>query len=607
LQKTFPVRRQSELQDVDVYHHQLLLQFFSDGVVSVYDLLTRKFLYDAPAMDAQEAAMLDIMEPSLPGMEPTPSELDNGMALDRECLSTYLKLVKSLQKVVASADMHDLHRNMFLHLLQKLANGETVSFSGEPLSGLQIMGVLETRALDFERLVLPSMNEGVVPAKPQQNTFIPNALRTAFGLPTQTYRDDVFAYHFFRLISRAKEVVFMYDCRTSGMQSGEQSRYLLQLQYLSDAKLEDVSPDMPIATEDVMPIEVQKSPRVMAKLKEFQPGGRRFISASNLKTYMACPLQFYLAYVEGLSTNDELEDEMDDSRFGNILHATLQQFYNRLRGQWVLDDVLKKALHDDSSLRSMIMDQYGQQDGLRAGYQQLICEMILSNVRSVLTFDRSLTPFQYLAAESQCRLSYRVNDGLSVNMKAVYDRLDRVKDRDGNECLRVVDYKTGNPLNRKASKLQVNGIDLAFEEGNGCSKEAFQVMFYCLMLKKLDARTLESLGLSASDMNTLRVQPHLYFTRELVQDKEKNVTVLHYKRGKEKKSDELETKAKESFEEQDMLDFSVFANDFERGLNHLLEELFDRNVPFKQAEEDHTCKYCKFRSLCGKIISNKDE
>ncbi|MBP5213545.1 MAG: PD-(D/E)XK nuclease family protein [Bacteroidales bacterium] len=525
-------------------------------------------------------------------------------ALDRECLLHYLTLLDTLQKQVADAGVTDLHRNTFLHLLQKLAGGESVSFSGEPLSGLQVMGVLETRAVDFERIVMLSMNEGTIPAKPVQNTFIPNSLREAFGLPTQNYRDDVYAYHFYRLLARAREAVFLYDCRADGMQSGEPSRYLLQLKYLSDAKIEIRTPAAPISSEDPYVVSVRKDEQVMQKLSRFLKGGPKSLSASNLKTYLACPLEFYLAFVEGLDVSDELEDEMDDSRFGTILHATLERFYNRFEGQWVMDDALKKALDDGEELRRMVAELYNENNGDpgRSGYQQLVCELILSNVRSVLSHDRQVTPFRYLKSESRFNITYRVSDALEVNLKAIYDRLDIVRDKQGIESLRVVDYKTGNPKRGNSNKLQVGGIMQAFQDKGSCSKEAFQVMFYSLMLSLLSKEQMSALHLSSDELfGTLKVQPHLYFTREFVQEKDSTRTCLHYRPGE---GDEAYGNLNG---EEDMTDFGRYIQAFGDGLKKLIQEIFDPVTDFRQTADEQNCNYCKFRSICAKTNTKQNE
>ena len=604
-----------------ILSHAYLLHIEPDACTSLHNLITRQGLYQVPVSLFQDAPMLSRIFQPIETVGETVSYLENllkklyfslkqeenpdAFALDRECINTYLKLLKTLQQEVAVAGIQDLRRNTFLHLLQKLAGGQSVSFSGEPLSGLQVMGVLETRALDFERIVMLSMNEGTVPAKPSQNSFIPNSLREAFQLPTQTYRDDVSSYHFYRLMARAKEVTFLYDCRTDGLQSGEPSRYLLQMHYLWGAKIENRAPVVPISTEDPYAITVRKDAAVMQKLSRFHAGGSKSVSASNLKTYLSCPLQFYFSVVEDLSVTDELEDEMDDSRFGTILHAALQHFYDRFEGQWVMDDVLKSALDDDKELRRDIADLYGTDaGGMRMGYQQLICELVLNNARSVLSHDRKLTPFKYLKSESKFSVAYAVNNHLQINLKAVYDRLDVVKNRQGLDCLRVVDYKTGNPKMNATSKLQVNGISSAFVDKGGCSKEAFQVLFYCLMLGKLDSGQLSELHLTPEEIRNRRmlIQPHLYFTREFVQEKDQSPTCLHY-RLSARKSGEVE----EPYEEQDITDFEVFLADFEKGLNKLLEEIFDPEVPFRQTDNENNCTYCKFRSICAKTKIKQNE
>ena len=501
-------------------------------------------------------------------------------SLMRECLISYLQIIDRIDKEVKTTGVA-IDNMTLLRLITKLANGQSVSFSGEPMQGLQVMGVLETRAIDFDRIVILSMNEGIVPAKASQNSYIPHSLRQAFDLPTQIFKDHVFAYHFYRLISRASEVVFIYDSRTEGLQSGEQSRYLLQMQYLNGVQFEDrvAQPEVNKHVDD--PIVIEKTEAVMQQLKAFISGeGDRNLSASNLKTYLECPLQFYLGHVCQLAPSDEMEEEMADSKFGTIVHNVLKEFYENCKGKWVQADILKQAADETKSdlIAKLVKAEY-QKVFLSApdtGYQQLVCTLIETFVRSVLLHDASITPFYYLAGEKTIKMSYAVNDRLSVNLKAVFDRLDVVHEPDGTNSLRIVDYKTGR-----------TDMKCSIEDLNGCSKEAFQVLLYCSMFGHIGEEDRRKMNLlPVTEQNVFQhLQPHLYFVRSFLnQEEEDNSKLLDDFYGTDKSQESIQTKV-------------------ELAMKGLLEEIFDPTKPFIQTDNDNKkCKYCKFLTICNKSV-----
>lgn len=502
--------------------------------------------------------------------------------LIREGIIVYLKILDQLEQELQSANMTGIDVQSKFHLIQKLAMGQSVSFSGEPMQGLQIMGVLETRALDFERIVMLSTNEGVVPSKPSQNTFIPFSLRQAFGLPIQIYKDQVFAYHFYRLLSRAKEVVFLYDSRTNGMQTGEQSRYLLQLEYLYGVKFKDLTSSRRIVGSREEPIVVKKTAEVMAQMSKFQPGGDGALSASSLKTFLQCPLQFYFVKVRGLSSEDEMEEEMDDSKFGTILHNSLKQFYSDYEGQWIDSGTILRTLNDERKIRHIVSSQYKKSFGCDpvSGYQQLVCSLISRHFTGVLNHDCSIAPFYYVSGEKKCSFSYQVKGtDLRVNLKAYLDRLDMRKDETSGEyTLRVVDYKTGKAQN--FSKLNVSKL---FDGGTACSPEAMQVLLYCLMVENLDTEHKEPLLITSATPDYQHVQPNLYFTRAfLSEDSEVQTEVISdYRKNGGKISDTVT----EQFDQ-------------------LLKDLFDPSIPFTQTSKENNCKFCKFIEICNKVKKN---
>lgn len=489
--------------------------------------------------------------------------------VEREFLHSYIKLLSNLEdKLNKFAGTIDVTKETFFTLLHKLAQSETVAFSGEPLSGLQVMGVLETRAVDFDNLIILSMNEGVFPAKPQTNTFIPMNLRHAFGMPTQEHRDAVFAYHFYRLISRAKNVIMIYDSRSEGMQSGEPSRYIKQLSYLYhfDIKYKTVQYD--IGVEGCNPIEIEKNQQVMLKLNNCLSGvGKRNLSASVLKYYTSCQLKFYYEFVEGLREEDEIAESIDDKAFGTILHSAMEKIYEPVKGRLVQPSDIENVIKDEGYIRRIIESCFLQEMHINdiSGYLHIVEEIIITYVIDILKHDRELAPFYYIDSEQKETVEYEVNPSVGnpfkVNIVAVYDRIDRMV----NGTLRIVDYKTGkSTLSDKSSKLLVPDIPEIFKPESSCSDEAFQVMLYSLLYKEAG------------------VSPNLYFVRDFHSDPE------------------LSTELKSLANNEPIKDFDNHKRVFKDAFDRLLSDIFNPKKKFVQTENERNCKYCQFKEICKK-------
>jgi len=576
--------------------HAFLLELQMEDSTRLRKEITRRSTYQVPETVLQTNDLFKIifksntkpipylrsvLEYLLNAFTPKEEDAENRQVLHRECLIVYLQMLNKLENQILASEMTQIDTSSLFHLILKLGQGLNVSYSGEPMRGLQIMGVLETRAIDFSRMIVLSTNEGVVPAKPSQNSFVPHTLRDAFGLPTQIYKDLVFAYHFYRMISRAKEVVFLYDSRTDGMQTGEQSRYLLQMQYLTEAKFEQLQPSSHIVTQSEQQVQVNKTPEVQSQLNEFRQGGTRNLSASNLKTFIDCPLQFYFAHVCHLSTDDEMDDEMDDSKFGTILHNTLKTFYSQFNDKTVMSDVLKRNIEHPHAILDLVKKGYTEQFGCNPdnGYQQLVCSLIANSVRSVLKHDQNeVAPFHYLAGEVSCMMNYVVDSDLVVRLKAIYDRLDIVANHQTKQhTLRIVDYKTSSP------KKQFQDFDMntMFDPDTKCTKEAVQVLLYCLMLEYASDEDKRRLNLYPSTLGNQyqHLSPNLYFTRSFLNGNEESRTSL-------------------------LDDFETYRSTVEANLKSIIRRIFS-DEPFTQTEKIEKCKFCKFIAICNKNI--KDE
>jgi hypothetical protein len=484
--------------------------------------------------------------------------------LEQEFIYHYYTTVNRMRDQILEAGI-DMSVETYFRLLKRMTDTITIPFQGEPLSGLQIMGVLETRVLDFDRLIILSMNEGIFPVKRVANSFIPYNLRRGFGLPTYEHQDSVWAYHFYRLISRASEVTLLYDTRTDGLQTGEVSRFVHQLKYHYEQPVNEQLIVYDIASGQSPALQIEKDDVVMEKLAAFFAGGSKALSASSINTYLDCPLKFYFSSLEGMREDEEVSENVESSLFGSILHRVLEILYKPYCGVLITADLLKLAAKE-STLTKAIQLAFAElffhtKDVLRPlnGQSYLTGEMIRKYVLKVLERDRKLTPFRYIQSEKKMQHLFQLSNGREVQLKGFIDRLDEV-----NEIVRVVDYKTGIK-----KSLEFKSFEGLFDKTDEKRPQAImQVFMYAWMYRETVSEGMP-------------VQPVIYYMRDLFFDDFDPAIYV----GKEK---EL------------VNDFAVHHNEFEENLRICLDELFDPAVPFAQTGNIKNCSYCPFNGICGK-------
>lgn len=470
-------------------------------------------------------------------------------------------------------------------MLERALATATVSFVGEPLRGVQIMGILETRSLDFDNIIMMSMNETVYPRRHSRPSFIPEALRHAFGLPGKDLAESVYGYYFFRLLSRASRVTLLYDARTVGIEKvGEMSRYISQLIYLfPEAKVSHRSAVFPeLAGTRKGVLSIAKTPAVMEKLKRFtQPDSGRNFSASSLNTYINCPMQFYLEAVEGLNFATETDgaDFIDYSTFGTIVHEVAQKLYEEMAARRADRMIHPETLRAVADNRTAIMrlvtaavnrnylhlcgrDEPDRFDPLR-GESMVLAGIVVELMQCMLRREAAAQrPFRFEKAEFPLTGQVTVSDKLPpVNIRQVIDRIDYAGHGD---TLRFVDYKTGG------DKLDFSSVEAAFDgTAQNRPKVLFQLMFYCFCYR----------GITGYDGP---IQPFVYLVRSMFTERLRPVTV-----GKEP-----------------LVDYRDKLQEFETHLARLIEEIFDPEKPFEARVNDpdydgHNCNFCRFKDICN--------
>ena len=487
--------------------------------------------------------------------------------IEQEFIFHYFATVNRMKEVMREAKI-EMRLDTYFRLLKRMTDLITIPFEGEPLSGLQVMGVLETRALDFDRLIILSMNEGIFPLKKVANSFIPYNLRRGFGLPTYEHQDSVWAYHFYRLIRRAKQVTLLYDTRTTGLLTGEVSRFVHQLRYHYQYPLIDELVVYDVASSAVPPISVQKTAEVEKLLSDFLSGGPRALSASAINTYLDCPLKFYFSVLEQIQEEDEITETVERDVFGSILHKVMEDLYAPFKGKLVTADLLKLLRKDQPLLTGTIARAFAElffkSPVVRSleGENFLTGEMIRKYAEKILEQDARFTPFHYIESEKKVRATITLSDKRVVQLKGFIDRVDSL-----DRVLRIVDYKTGS------GKLEFESVEGLFDkEAKDRPKAVMQVFLYAWMYQQLPEYT------------GMLIQPAIYYLRTLFQRSFNPVVEQKKGRGK---ADKVNS-------------FQDFASDFEDKLRQCLDEIFNLDIPFTQTETGKACAYCSFRGLCGK-------
>ncbi len=533
-------------------------------------------------------------------------------------VDAYLAAIDELERALERHDV-EIGESTVMQMVESAVNSQTVRFSGEPLSGLQIMGMLETRALDFENVIVLSMNERIYPRRHHAGSFIPEALRGAYGMSTNRFREAATAYNFFRLLTRAKRVTLLYDSRTAGTRSGEMSRYMSQILMLfAGNNIRHITVGYSVSHREQIPVSISKDDTVWSKLKRFtepdaehpEAPGKVRLSPSAINRYIECPLNFYLSYVENLNPAEEITEYIDSSTYGTIIHSVVEQLYISKRRNprdnqeavvvtaEMLDGFLDAGARDaDNSpivreARRAInrfykkrADTYLYQQGVekekdlndaqRAELDRVLDTplqgdayalgiVMVQNVRRMLQEEKKFLPFEFISGELRQGVRLQINDQLTVNYTQVIDRVDALLGQatpDGR-LLRIVDYKTGS------DPTDFSSIDDLFIESASRRrpKAILQLLLYCNVYS-------QSTGYDDA------IKPLLYSFRSMATDGIKDV----------KMAGEV------------VDDYRSLNDRFYPMLMDTIAEIFDRNIPFTAAASDHACKYCNFKEICHKL------
>ncbi len=513
--------------------------------------------------------LLQILQNLQNGLQLTKTET-NEFQLESDFIYQYYITINRMVDIINESTV-DIEMNLdtLMHLTKQIISGISIPFVGEPLNGLQVMGVLETRGIDFKNLIITSFNEGVFPKKNSTDSFIPYNLRKGYNLPTYEHQDAITSYNFYRLIHHAQRIFFIYDSRTDGMQTGEVSRYLHQLFYHYGLEIKRKTVAYDISFSNIENIQVEKTPEVMQKLGLFLTNNEnsRSLSSSSIKTYIDCPLQFYLTQIEKAEQPDEVTEMVEDNMFGTLFHAVMENMYESFKGKIMQPENLQTLYDNQLFIDKQISKAFAEKFFKRKnnetvaleGNNLLIAKVLNKYVKQVLKTDKNYAPFRYVNSEERCKISFKIDAGY-VNLKGFIDRVD---EKDG--ILRILDYKTG------AGSLEFKGWNEVFEHNNNKrNKYVLQTFLYGIFYKEKAAGKI--------------IKPGIYYIRNIFN--EGFVTELSYKPDKD--TNEV------------VEDFSKFEDEFNERLKTCLDEIFNPEIPFFQTTDIKPCEYCPYSGICNR-------
>lgn len=501
---------------------------------------------------------------------------DTEDAFLQESVFRMYTIINRLEQLAANGDM-DVDINTLRRLIKQLIAAATIPFHGEPVVGIQIMGVLETRNLDFKHLLLLSCNEGNMPKGVNDSSFIPYAIRKAHGLTTIDNKVAIYSYYFHRLLQRAEDITIVYNNTTDNGHTGEMSRFMLQMMVDGQQKIKHynlLADNSPIAHK---PKSVSKTGSIKEKLD-----GMKSLSPSAINRYIKCPLMFFYQYVASIKEPDCEDDVVDNRMFGNIFHKSAQLIYDDIMSHnngRIEKASIQKYLNTKGLLESIVDRAFNEElfkvkNSMRSPYYNglhlINRKVLIEYLRQLLHSDQRTAPFEMLALEdavyTQIAFETEDNNVRKIRIGGIIDRLDRLTDaRTGVSTIRVVDYKTGIQATRKIKEIEEIFSDMNISQKH--SDYYLQAILYSLIVD------------NSTKYNKQKdcVSPALLFVKQA--SKENYDPVLE-------------------IDSQKIANVREYKVEFEQHLKEVLHDIFNTNLPFTPTTDNTRCDKCAYRRIC---------
>lgn len=504
---------------------------------------------------------------------------NKGHDLELEFISRFYVHLTELQQMMGTKPVL-MQIDFLIKLFRKIARSLKIPFSGEPLQGLQIMGILETRNLDFDHVFILNMNEDAWPASPKQGSFIPYNIRKGFSLPVQEHQDAIYAYLFYRLLQRSKTIDVYYNTVSEFNVNGDLSRFMKQLISESGLKIAHQKLANKIVLRPPESISIQKDQYIFNRLGRFTTSySGKFsskLTPSALDTYLTCRLKFYFRYIEEIYEPDELSEELDSMSFGNIVHDALEILYD----QFIKKQKRRNILPADffwlkSGIGGAINQAFIKQFHIKnekkfvpEGRNIIAAEMVTKLVSKIIDMDEKYAPFEILGLEASTREGFfknveipTGNGKVIVQLKGKIDRIDLK-----NDMVRILDYKTGKDVKSfETLESLTNGKETKR------NKAAFQVMFYSYLFHHLHPGKYP------------QIVPGLFNSKDLFSE-----------------DFSWQLTGKINSKSQKIENYIPLHDEFSSSIQALLEEIWNPAVSFDQTSDIEKCKYCAYAGICRK-------
>lgn len=493
-----------------------------------------------------------------------------------ESLFRAYTLINRLKQTLSEQVQLEDNLSFYTRLLQQIIQSTTIPFHGEPIEGIQIMGVLETRNLDFDHLLLLSCNEVNLPASINDSSFIPHSIRKAYELTTIDNKVAIYAYYFHRLLQRCGDIQITYNNSTTDGKTGEISRFMLQL--LAESRLNIKRMSLEASQEPSMPTErktVEKTDEMVGNMLE-----RRYFSPSALGKYLRCPLSFYYYYIEGIKNEEDSdEEEMDGRTFGNVFHRAAELLYKSMENRTVTVDYIRGLLEEKGHVtikrfvdEAFRLELFNIKDEKRptpqlGGLELINREMVIEFILNLLQYDRKHAPFTILGLEKPVYDEIKVKVGKeekTFRIGGTIDRMDRLAKDGTDSVIRIIDYKTG-----KYTPLSMESVENIFDSAFIAKHSDYylQALMYSGIIDNEQKK----------DGKNNRISPSLMYVKQAAHEDYSPTLSI----------------AKEEID-----DAAIYLPEFWEHLRTLIGEILDTDKPFSPTEDKKRCTGCIFHPLC---------
>lgn len=482
-------------------------------------------------------------------------------------LETALAFMKELNALQSALESHPAINLRGLRVLLKQVLAQSgIPFYGEPLSGLQIMGVLETRTLDFDNVIMLSVNEGVLPSGKSSNSFIPDDLKRHLQMPLHTEKDAIYSYHFYRILQRAKNISLIYNTETDTFGKGEKSRFITQLlaewkKKNPQVQVEEKILSLPVtAAGQNFGVVVEKDENVLAKLLE-KAQSERGLSPTSFNTYKECTLKFYLRFIANVREPDEVEEDIEASAMGNIIHKVLEELYKPVLNMELSAEEIELMKKQAPAFAQKYFEEYYQEAAEDNGKKALALHVIKKYVSNLLNFEkqnvssekRNKLVVKHLEKELAAQLALPTGD--TINIKGKSDRIDTFNDK-----LRIVDYKSS--VHSTKDKFDVTSLEEVFT--NTKHSKALQLLTYAWLAWKEKLAPAE------------KIEPCIIAFRS-----EKSLYKLMQGR-------------------KELIFTDSYFQEFEERLKLFISDFFSPDKKFIATEDLEICEFCAYKMICNR-------